>query len=129
MNFRTGFYEQGQENAIFLRVEDEYIYQLALVISEATGRSQYRHSQGVCLRHLSMLLDVISTAGSREFLLSHAAQRFEEDAEDMQSFAMKHEAIRRALQNRNEEEAYRRTVIRIVGDRNVCVPWPEDGKI
>jgi hypothetical protein len=36
---------------------------------------------------------------------------------------------RRALQNRNEEDAYRLTIIRIVGDRNVCMPWAADGEI
>ena len=111
------------------RAEVEYIGRLAAMIGEASGRSQYRRSQGVCLRHLGMLVDASSTAGSREFLLSHAAQRFEEDAEDMRSYAMKHEALRRALENRNEEDAYRRAVLRIVGGRSVCVPWAEDGEI
>lgn len=99
------------------------------MIGEASGRSQYHRSQGVCLRHLGLLMDAVSTAGSREFLLSHAAQRFEEDAEDMRSFAMKREALRRALENSNEEDAYRRTVIRMVGGRNVCMPLEEDGEI
>jgi hypothetical protein len=54
---------------------------------------------------------------------------FDEDAEDMKSYAMKREALRRKLQNRDEEDAYRRAIIRIVGGRNVCIPWPEDGEI
>jgi predicted GTPase len=110
------------------QTEGEYIERLAAMVGEAAGRSQYRRSQGVCLRHLGMLLDA-STVDCHEFLLSHAAQRFEEDAEDMRSYAMKHEALRKALQNRNEEDAYRRAVIRIVGGRSVCMPWPEDGEI
>jgi hypothetical protein len=76
-----------------------------------------------------MLVDAASTVESHEFLLSHAAQRFEEDAEDMRSYAMKREALRQALQNRNEEDAYRRAIIRIVGGRSVCIPWEEDGEI
>ena len=76
-----------------------------------------------------MLVAAASTGGNQEFLLSHAAQRFEEDAEDMQTYAMKHEALRRALQNRNEDDAYRRAIIRIVGGRSVCMPWAEDGEI
>jgi hypothetical protein len=76
-----------------------------------------------------MLIDAASTAGSKGFLLSYAAQRFEEDAEDMQTYAMKHEALRRGLQNRNEKDAYRRAVVRIVGGQSVCVPWAEDGEI
>jgi len=108
--------------------EGEYIEQLAAMVGEAADRSQYRCSQGVCLRHLGMLLDA-SAVDCHEFLLSHAAERFEEDAEDMRSYAMKHEALRRTLQNRNEEDAYRRAVIRIVGGRSVCMPWAEDGEI
>jgi GTPase Era involved in 16S rRNA processing len=111
------------------RAEEEYIQQLAVMIDEAAGRSQYHRSQGVCLRHLGMLVDAVPTARNHEFLLSHAAQRFEEDAEDMRSYAMKREALRRALQNRNEEDAYRRAIIRIVGDRSVCMSWAEDGEI
>ena len=110
------------------QTEGEYIERFATMVGEAAGRSQYGRSQGVCLRHLGMLLDA-STVDCHEFLLSHAAQRFEEDAEDMRSYAMKHEALRRALQNRNEEDAYRRAVIRIVGGRSVCMPWSEDGEI
>jgi len=75
-----------------------------------------------------MLLDA-SAVDCHEFLLSHAAQRFEEDAEDMRSYAMKHEALRRTLQNRNEEDAYRRAIIRIAGGRSVCMPWEEDGEM
>ena len=111
------------------RAEGKYIQRLAALIGEAPGRNLYRRSQGVCLRHLGMLVDAVSKTESQQFLLSHAAQRFDEDAEDMQSFALKHEALRRSLQNRNEEDAYRRAVIRIVGGRSVCMPWAEDGEI
>jgi GTP-binding protein EngB required for normal cell division len=110
------------------RSETEYIRQLATLIMKADGFVQYRQSQGVCLRHLALLLGA-STAEFHEFLISHSAQRFAEDAEDMRSFVLKQEALRRALQNRNETDAYRRTMIRIIGNRNVCLPWPGDGDI
>jgi predicted GTPase len=109
--------------------EEEYVQRLAKMIGETNGRSQYRRSQGVCLWHLGMLIDATYHEGNREFLLSHAVQRFEEDAEDMRSYAMKHEAIRRALQNRNEKDAYLRAIIRIVGGQSVCMPWAGDGEI
>ncbi len=110
------------------KAEEDYIAQLAGLLGGSAGRSQYRNSQGACLRHLGMLLTASPTAESRQFLLFHAAQRFNEDAEDMRSFAMKHEALRRGLQNGNEADAYRRALVRTVGDRRVCVPW-EDGVI
>jgi GTPase SAR1 family protein len=111
------------------QAEGEYIRRLAAMIGDAAGRGRYRRSQGVCLRHLGMLMDADQTAASHEFLISHAVQRFEEDAEDMRGYAMKRDALYRSLLNRNEEDAYRRAVIRIVGDRSVCMPWPEDGEI
>lgn len=114
--------------AMLRRAETEYIRRLATMIGEAEGRKRYRHSQGVCLRHLGMLMDAVATE-NREFLLFHAIQRFEEDAEDMRSFAMKHEAIRRGLQNRDEKDAYQRTVVRTVGDRTVCMPWAEEERL
>ena len=109
--------------------EEEYIQRLSEMISEPAARSQYVRSQGVCLRHLGLLMDTVSQPEVLNLLISHAAQRFEEDAEDMRSYAMKHEAIRRALQNRNEKDAYLRAIIRIVGDQSVCVPWAGDGEI
>ena len=115
--------------AMLQRAEAEYIRRLAALLGDAAGRSRYYRSQGVCLRHLGMLMDTVATVEERRFLLSHAAQRFEEDAEDMQSFALKHEALRRELENRNEEDAYRRAVIRMVGGKNVWLPWPEDVEI
>jgi GTP-binding protein EngB required for normal cell division len=111
------------------QAEEEYIRRLAALLGEMTGRRQYLRSQGVCLRHLGMLMDATLVTEEREFLLSHAVERFEEDAEDMRSYAMKREALRRGLENRNEEDAYRRAIIRIVGGRNVCIPWAEDGEI
>ena len=110
------------------QTERVYIGRLAAVVGGAAGRSQYRRSQGACLRHLGMLLDA-TRSDCHEFLLSHAVQRFEEDAEDMRSYAMKHEALRRELQNRDDEDAYRRAVIRMVGGRSVCMTSAEDGEI
>lgn len=110
------------------QVEREYIGRLVSWLDEATTRSRYSRSQGVCLRHLCMLLPAVSME-NQNFLLSHAAQRFEENAEDMRSYAMKHEAVRRALQNRDEEDAYRRAIIHLVGERYVCVPWIENERM
>lgn len=109
--------------------ETESIRQIAVMIGESDGRSRYHHSQGVCLRHLGMLIDAVSSDEERQFLLSHAALQFEYEAQDMRSFAMKHEALRRALQNSNEQDAYRRAIIHIVGDKGVYSPWPEDRDI
>jgi hypothetical protein len=105
------------------RAEMEYIQKIAALLNDSEGRNTYLRSQGACLRHIGMLMDMVSTDGIREFLLSDAARHFEEDAVDMRSYAMKREALRRALQNSNEVDAYRRAIIRMVGGKGVYVPW------
>jgi predicted GTPase len=109
--------------------EGVYIKQLAGIIRKAQGRVEYRKSQGACLVHLAMLIDEVSSAEIKNFLLSHAIQRFEQDAEDMRSYAMKYDALRRGLQKPNEKDAYQRAIVRIVGERSVCMPWAEDREI
>lgn len=111
------------------QTEDDYLRQLAERIEGENDRESYQRSQGVCLRHLGKLLDMVKTDRSRKFLLLHAARLFEEDAEDMRSFAMKQEAIRRGLQNKNEMDAYRRAMERFVGGRKVCLPWSGDREL
>jgi hypothetical protein len=91
------------------------------VLSTSIGQKQYYYSQGVCLHHLSMLINITSNelAG---FLLSHAAHRFAETAEDMQNYTLKHEAIRRALQNKNEKTAYKRLITHLMGNEKLYLP-------
>ena len=89
----------------------------------------YGNSQGACLRHLGMLVNEAPQMKLGTFLRSHAARRFEEDAEDMRSFTLKFDARRRHLNNIDEEDAYRRAVIRLVGGRDINTPWNEDGEI
>jgi hypothetical protein len=109
--------------------ESEYVRKLAGFIIEKDGREKYIRSQGVCLKHLEKLLKAIESEHIRKMLVSHASQRFDEDAEDMRAFALKSDALRRALQNRDEKDAHVRAIARLVGSRALAVPWPKDGEI
>ena len=112
------------------REENTSVRRLAVFLQDNAGRQAYASSQGVCLRHLALLLgDSGANADLARFLLTAAARRFEEMAEDMQSFALKHDAIRRGLQNADEEDAWRRTLVRLAGEAAVCVPWNPDVEI
>jgi len=101
---------------------------LATLLSQAEGRRSFASSRGVCLRHLRSILAVASHSEVAEFLLSDAARRLEELAEDMGAFALKTEAPRRHLRNRDEEDAYLRAIIHLAGKRSVSVPWSVDGR-
>jgi len=108
--------------------EQRYVLQLLESLKDTESKKQYSRSNGSCLYHLSLMLDS-SSEEVRDFLLHHAIEKFEQDAEDMRSFALKNVALRRFLQNENEKDAYRRTIIRIVGERSFCTPWTQDGTI
>ena len=109
--------------------EKRYISLLAELLKQSNYKEHYGNSQGVCLRHLAMLIEADPEAELSEYLISHSARRFDEDAEDMRSFALKYDARRRYLQNTEETNAYRRAIIRLVGGRDLCTPWREDGEI
>jgi GTP-binding protein EngB required for normal cell division len=110
-------------------VEKAHIQRLAGFVQTAEGRRAYAQSQGVCLRHLGLLVEAVGADGAVQFLLAEASRHFEEVAEDMQNFAMKREALRRTLHNRDEEDAYVRAIIHIVGESRVCVPWKQDAPV
>jgi len=110
-------------------VEENAVHGLAAFLAAPGGLRTYRDSQGVCVRHLGLLVGDIQRNDVVRQILQHASTRFEEAAEDMQNYAMKHDGIRRWLQNRNEKDAYLRAVIHLVGEKAVCAPWQEDAEI
>ena len=109
--------------------ERNYVRQVATNLHEPHGREAYARPQGLCLRHLGMVLAASPDSGATHFLLSQAARGFEQMAEDMQSFGMKTEALRRHLRNRDEEDAYLRAIIHIAGAKANCFPWDGDAEL
>jgi hypothetical protein len=110
--------------------EKNYTTRLAeFLTTTPQGREAYRRSQGVCLRHLAPLVATVNDDEIIRVLLMHAAHRFEEIAEDMQAFAMKTDALRRALRNLDEEDAYLRMITHLVGSKAVSAPWQEEIEI
>jgi GTPase Era involved in 16S rRNA processing len=108
--------------------ESDYIDRLAAFVSAAEERDSYARSQGLCLRHLARLLPHLSKPAA-QFMVRAAARHFEENAEDMQNYAIKRDALRRALGNKDEEDAHVRALIHLAGAKDVCAPWPEDREI
>jgi predicted GTPase len=111
------------------KAEAAYLARFADLLADERCRQIYERSKGICLRHLARLLATIASAEIREFLLATASRRLEETAEDMQSFAIKREALRRNLTNPNEDDAYLRALIHLAGAKDYSTPWPEDREI
>lgn len=107
--------------------ESRYSERLAIFVRSESGREAYARSQGLCLRHLDRLIAALAEDDETiRFILTYSARRFGEIAEDMKSYGMKTEALRRQLRNGDEEDAYWRATTLLAGSRNVCLPWPRE---
>ncbi len=114
--------------ALVRGAEKKYLNDLADFLRTEEGRNAYARSQGVCMRHLGMLLADMSDGKSSRFLLDHAALRFLEISEDMRNYALKRDALRGNMLNQDEKDAYLRALILTVGAKRVCFPWELDGE-
>ncbi len=106
--------------------ERSYLARLAELVRQPAGREAYACSQGLCLRHLTRLLAVLADDEAARFVLACAGKRWSELAEDMESYGMKTEALRRQLRNSDEEDAYWRANVLLAGSRSLCQPWPTE---
>ena len=87
-----------------------------LYLSTTDGQEFYRQSLGLCLTHLQAILADKPPKKIREFLLLEQAMHFEDLSEDMHNYTLKRDAIRRGLLNSNEENAWRRALVQLVGE-------------
>jgi GTP-binding protein EngB required for normal cell division len=111
------------------QAEKDYFEGLAAFVQAPKGRKVYIYSQGVCLRHLGLLVGAVSSEQAARFLIDHAARRFAEISEDMQNYALKRDALRGNTRNPDEEDAYLRGIVHSVGEKNVCFPWELDAEV
>jgi GTP-binding protein EngB required for normal cell division len=110
-------------------VETSQLGQLADLVRTPEGRAHYARSHGPCLRHLLLLVAHGADESVRAFLFAEAARRFAETAEDMQTFGLKTEALRRGLRNQDEDDAWWRALTHLAGARRLAGAPTCDGKI
>ena len=101
------------------QLEGEYIHLLADFLQKEDCRQAYLSSQGVCLRHLKLLLAESRTDEIRRFLLLAAAHRFRDLKKDLNQYAQK-EARQRFALTRDEKDAVRRALIHMAGAKYIC---------
>ena len=109
--------------------EKNYLNSFVEFVQTPEGHKAYTYSQGLCLRHLGLLIAIVPSKKVVRFLLEHAARLFAQISEDMQNYALKRDALCRHTQNLDEEDAYLRGLTHSVGARKVCFPWKLDDKV
>jgi len=105
------------------RIEESYVSGLVAFLEQPEGRKAYEGSQGVCLRHLAILVEGFSCEEMKRWAVAHATRRLNEMAEDMRRYTAKRDAQRRADIGEDEKDAYLRALSRVVGGRAVALPW------
>ena len=102
--------------------ETEYIGRFAAFVSGREGQEHYARSQGLCLRHLGRLVAALPEEQTVASVLRVAARQFHQLAEDMRSYAVKTEALRRELYTADDHDAVLRALTHLAGSRRGC--WP-----
>lgn len=103
----------------------EQARQLLAHLVTAEGLTAYTSSTGLCLPHLQATLAYLEDSDEEsserkaiaEFLLREQVRRFEDLAEDLRSYALKRDALRRGLLNQEEANAWQRALVQVVGER------------
>ena len=106
--------------AVLRQVEAEQVGRWLADLAGASERGLDRRASALCLPHLWAVLAAQTEAAIARKLLDAQARRLEEIAEDMRSYALKRAALRRSLQNSDEEHAWVRALWRMVGQRTAC---------
>jgi hypothetical protein len=109
--------------------ERDFIKRLAWSLDEPEGLAAYGRSQGVCLRHLAVLVGAVSRDDLIRCIIAGAAWHFQETVEDMHSYATLLAVGRRDLTNSDEIDAALRAITHLVGSRSLCMPSSGQGEL
>lgn len=76
-----------------------------------------------CLPHLLLVISLLGQGPAAQKLLEAHARILERTSEDLQRYALKHDALRRYLTSEEERRASQLALLLLAGHRNVSTPW------
>ena len=97
--------------------EDKLVHAIAASLDQ--NGSGEKRLPALCLPHLELLLPEMHDLSARQGLLLNEAAAMERTAEDMQRYAIKHDALRRHLVSKEENDAPLLGLQLLTGHRNV----------
>lgn len=80
----------------------------------------------LCLRHLRLVLQAGPPPEVAAGMAGALGRALERAAQDMRSYALKREALRRALISADEADAYRHALRLLAGEPALAQPWEQD---
>jgi GTP-binding protein EngB required for normal cell division len=104
------------------QAEEQAIADLAALASKTEAKGG--EIPACCLAHLAPAIRVLgcNSPESRKLIAAHAAL-LERTAEDLERYALKHDALRRYLTSEEERRASQIALLLLAGHRNLSSPW------
>jgi hypothetical protein len=108
----------------FLKDEEaRYIGAFHAFLEREENFESYMCSHGLCLRHLSQVVDGPLEDARKIRLVRLVAGRLREIGESMTQYDQKIEKLKRGQLTRDEKDAYRRGLVMLAGERTVFSPF------
>jgi len=108
---------------VLREMEEERLGEVLRQLGSMDAEPSHARSSALCLPHLRSALARAPSAETTAFLLREQVRRLEELSEDLRSYTLKRDALRRGLLNANEESAWRRALVVLAGERAVRGLW------
>jgi hypothetical protein len=105
--------------------EKNAVNNVAATVHTATASSEQR-LPACCLPHLAMVTTSLGAGQPARNLLHAHARLLERTAEDLQRYALRHDALRRYLTSEEERRASNLALLLLAGNRSVSAPWAVD---
>jgi GTPase Era involved in 16S rRNA processing len=103
-------------------VEREAVAAVAAQIREVAEKED-SHLPACCLTHLALVIESLGPGKLTDQLIESHAILLERTAEDLQRYALKHDALRRYLTSEEERRAAHLALLLLAGHRNLAAPW------
>jgi hypothetical protein len=101
--------------------ESKVVAEVAAIARRATAPES--RIPACCLPHLFMVSEYLGPGDSARRILSAHANLLERTVEDLQRYALKHDALRRYLTSEEERRASQIALLLLAGHRSASSPW------
>jgi small GTP-binding protein len=108
-----------------IEAEERAVNSAATTVSEASASGKMR-LPACCLPHLVLVAATLGAGQPARNLLHAHGRLLERTAEDLQRYALRHDALRRYLTSEEERGASQLALLLLAGHRSVNAPWTVD---
>jgi hypothetical protein len=110
-----------------IRIEaEERAVNLAAAAARDASAARSTTLGACCLPHLSSVVAVLGPGEPARVLLHAHAYLLERTAEDLQRYALRHDALRRYLTSEEERRASQLALLLLAGHKSINAPWAVD---